>query len=111
MNTLLRYHPTTTVAFTLNQYIHTAAFSKDGKLLALGGDNIELIDARSQKPVRTIELSPLTLGEANPRLMAGRPQAGTKIPVSVYALAFSPDGGTLAAGCRDGTVRLVKLNG
>ncbi|HEU4753493.1 MAG TPA: hypothetical protein VFU47_10340 [Armatimonadota bacterium] len=27
-------------------------------------------------------------------------------PDAVYSLAFSPDGATLAAGCRDGKVRL-----
>jgi WD40 repeat protein len=29
----------------------------------------------------------------------------------VVALAFSPDGGKLAAGCADGTVRLLDLRG
>jgi WD40 repeat protein len=83
-----------------------AAFSKDGKILALGGENIELIDPMSQKPIRTVELPQMTLGEALNPLVKG---ADKKIPVSVEALAFSPDGGTLAAGCWDGTVRLVKV--
>ena len=83
-----------------------AAFSKDGKVLALGGNNVELIDPESLRPRRTVELPSVTLGEAfNPSMK----DADKKIPVSVVALAFSPDGGTLAAGCWDGTVRLVRM--
>lgn len=81
-----------------------AALSKDGKMLALGGDHIELIDPRSQQQLRTIELRRATIAEMN-----GFPPK-QPIPMSVVALAFSPDGGTLAAGCEDGTVRLVKMN-
>ncbi len=100
----------------------SAAFSKDGKVLALGGSNIELIDPASWKPIGSIELPRLTMRE----LGHGPPPAGRsarsehladeeqyldkKIPISVIDLAFSPDGGTLAAGCQDGTVRLVKMN-
>jgi WD40 repeat protein len=82
----------------------SAAFSKDGKMLALGGDRIELIDPRSQRQIRTIELPRATIGEMN-GFTPKQP-----IPMSVVALAFSPDGGILAAGCQDGTVRLVKMN-
>jgi len=85
-----------------------AAFSKDGKVLALGGDNVELIDSESLKPMRTVELPSLTQGEVLSPSMKGA-DADRKVPVSVVALAFSPDGGTLAAGCWDGTVRLVKV--
>ena len=65
----------------------SAAFSKDGKILALGGSHIELgeVAPASWKRIRTI-------------------------PIAVSALAFSPDSRTLAAGYREGTVRLVKLN-
>lgn len=82
----------------------SAAFSQDGKMLALGGDHIELIDPRSQRQIQTIELRRATIAEMN-GFSPKQP-----IPMSVVSLAFSPDGGTLAAGCQDGTVRLVKLN-
>jgi WD40 repeat protein len=62
-----------------------AAFSKDGKILALGGENIELIDPESLRPMRTVELPSVTLGEAfNPSMK----DADKKIPVSVVALEF-----------------------
>jgi WD40 repeat protein len=67
---------------------NSAAFSKDGSLLALGWPGIKLIEPVSRKQIREIEL----------------PGCG------VFALAFSPDGQTLAAGCADGTVRLVRTN-
>ena len=52
--------------------------------------------------------------ESNP-LFAADPDADpklldAKVPVSVVALAFSPDGTTLAAGCLDGSIRLVKVS-
>ena len=75
----------------------SAAFSKDGKILALGGNSIELIDPSSQKQLRKIDFS------RNKK----QPTADTKIPMFVDALAFSPDGGTLAAGFKDGTVVLA----
>jgi WD40 repeat protein len=37
------------------------------------------------------------------------PDAKETIPCGVLALAFSPDGNKLAAGCSEGTVRLVKV--
>jgi hypothetical protein len=51
----------------------------------------------------------MTLREAN-RRFESQPGADTKIPISITALAFSPDGRTLAAGLVEGTVRLVKIN-
>jgi WD40 repeat protein len=50
------------------------------------------MDAATAKQIRTIEL-PNT----------------AKTPVALQALAFSPDGHTLAAGNVDGTVHLVKV--
>jgi len=66
-----------------------AAFSKDGKLLALGGP----------------DLAPRHFGQ----LDKDAPEAKEKIPCFVSTLAFSPDGDTLAAGCLEGTVRLLKV--
>ena len=99
----------------------SAAFSQDGKMLALGGVGIELIDPRSQQEIRTIELPQMTLREALGRperqpngdtknSLDALPGADRKVPMSVDALAFSPDGRTLAAGCKDGTVRLLQVN-
>jgi WD40 repeat protein len=51
----------------------------------------------------------MTLREIG-RLFTNAPNADNRIPVAVGALAFSPDGRTLAAGSRDGTIRLVELN-
>jgi dipeptidyl aminopeptidase/acylaminoacyl peptidase len=75
----------------------------NGTLLALGSDHIELLDSRSLKEIDTVSLRPATLAERN--------GAAPKQPIamSIVALAFSPDGGTLAAGCNDGTVHLVKI--
>jgi WD40 repeat protein len=89
----------------------SAAFSKDGKILALGGSHIEMgeVAPASWKRTRSIDLPAMTLRETG-RQSANVPNADMKIPVAVSSLAFSPDGRTLAAGSRDGTVRLVKLN-
>ena len=54
----------------------------------------------------TLKRPAVTLVESNAAL-ANEPNAGRKIPVSVVALSFSPDGTTLAAGLQDGTIRLV----
>ncbi len=88
----------------------SVAFSRDGAVLALGGTHIELLNPVSQKQVRVIELPEMSLRESN-RLFENRPNADTRVPISVTALAFAPDGRTLASGCRDGTVRLVNVNG
>lgn len=86
----------------------SAAFSKDGKLLALGGNNIELVDPSTRKQIRTIELPQLTGREAS-RIFENQPAADTKLPVRIWALAFSPDGRTLAAGGVDTSIRLVPM--
>jgi len=86
----------------------SAAFSQDGKLLALGGPHIKLIEPNSRKQIRDIELPEMTLGEVS-RDFVNEPNAKEKIGCAVFALAFSPDGHTLAAGCTEGTVRLVKI--
>jgi len=87
----------------------SAAFSKDGKLLALGTlRHIKLIEPVSGKQIRDIELPDLTWGEVS-RRFENESNANDKIPCVVGALAFSPDGNTLAAGCSEGTVRVVKM--
>ncbi len=86
----------------------SAAFSKDGKLLALGGSQIKLVDSSTGKDIRSIELPQMTMGEAA-RQFQSQPNANLKIPILLGALAFSPDGRTLAAGTADGTVRLVPI--
>jgi WD40 repeat protein len=88
--------------------ISCAAFSKDGKILALGGRNIMLLDPASGKQIRTIELPETTLGENGPGFEK-MPNANQKIPVQITALAFSPDGSTLAVG-NMGPLRLVNMN-
>jgi len=87
----------------------SAAFSKDGKLLALGGSSdIKLLEPDSRKQIRDIELPEMTRGEVGTK-DEDDPKAKEKTPCFVKALAFSPDGNTLAAGCLEGTVRLVMM--
>ncbi|HVO63751.1 MAG TPA: hypothetical protein VMT53_22700 [Terriglobales bacterium] len=86
----------------------SAAFSRDGQLLAVGGPDIRLFDP-SGKEVNAINIPAFTRGEVLPG-SAGRPDAGEKIPCGVSALAFSPDGATLAVGCFEGTLRIVGLS-
>jgi WD40 repeat protein len=96
---------------------NSAAFSKDGKLLALGGhSHIKLIDLASWKQIHDIELAEMTFGEVMQMIDPQRQlspnqeaQAKEKAQCGVWALAFSPDGHTLAAGCSEGTVRLIKI--
>jgi WD40 repeat protein len=85
-----------------------AAISKDGKILALGGRSIKLLNLASGKPIRTIELPEMALHDFGPGFEK-RPNSDKKIPVQISALAFSPDGGTLAVGSK-GPLRLVKMN-
>jgi WD40 repeat protein len=87
----------------------SAAFSKDGKLLALGGrSDIKLIEPDSRRQIRDIELPEMKRGEAGAK-DEDDPNTKGKVPCLVTTLAFSPDGDTLAVGCLEGTVRLVKM--
>jgi len=63
----------------------SAAFSRDSQMLALGGPEIKLPN------------------------YANRPDAKAKTPCDVTALTFSPDGKMLAAGCFEGTLRILRL--
>jgi Tol biopolymer transport system component len=69
-----------------NNYLTSAAFSPDGKIIATGGNDINLYNAQDGKLLKTLS------GNAD------------------YAdrLAFSPDDKTLASGSADGTVILWK---
>lgn len=86
----------------------TAAFSRDGKVLAIGGDDIRLLEVPSGKRLRTITLPQLSRRET---LARPEPNASDqKLRMYVQSLAWQPDGKQLAAGCLDGTVRLVPID-
>ncbi len=66
--------------------IQAAAFSPDGRTVAIGGDD------------RTVRLRDAATGEP-----LGAPM---EHPAKIMAVAFSPDGRTLLSGCDDGLARL-----
>ena len=81
-------------------------FSRDGKLLALGGrGHIKLIKPDSRKEVRDINVPEVSMAEMLPS-DANRPDADKKVPGIALALAFSPDSKKIAVGFVGGTVRL-----
>lgn len=86
-----------------------AAFSRDGRLMALGGPDIKLVDLASGRELRSIDLPAHTKGEILPDY-AHRPDANEKLPVCICAVAFSPDADILAVGSFEGTLRVMKLN-
>jgi WD40 repeat protein len=81
-----------------------AAFSTDGRLLALGGRGIKLLDTASREEIRTIKAPTVIKGE----IMGPGPDADRVIPCPVTALALSPDGATIAIGC-PGALRVLSL--
>ena len=90
----------------------SAAFSKDGKILALGGSDIRLLASPSGELIRTITLPELSMEETHIPLPVSDMMKETltkKLPVAVWALAWRPDGRQLAAGCVDGSVRLLPI--
>ena len=105
--TAVVWNTTDWTSHTLSGYT-AAAFSRDGRLLALGGPDIKLFDSASRKELRSIEVPMFTKGEVLPD-SAGRPDAGEKLPCGVSALAFSPNGETLAFGCFN-TLHIMKLD-
>ncbi len=90
----------------------SATFSKDGKLLALGGRRIKLLDPSTWKEIRTIELPGMTQREATTQgpQNENATYASMKFPAFILALAFSPDSQTLAAGALSGAIYLLKMN-
>ena len=81
-----------------------AAFSSDGKLLALGGRDIKLLDTASRNELRTIKAPVVTQGE----VLSDSAHPSQELPYSITALAISPDGATLAIGC-PGSLRVLAL--
>ncbi|PJG56121.1 hypothetical protein CVM73_04700 [Bradyrhizobium forestalis] len=81
---------TTTVEMRADRPTHVTAVNRQGTLLASGTDDV-------------INLWSLTEADAPPRLLKGH-------MTNVVALAFSPDGTTLASGSWDHTVRVWNLS-
>ncbi len=95
-------------AHTADGY-YCAAFSHSGKLLALGArGHVKVIEPSSRKEIRTFPLPDITKGELLRNMKA--PDANEKVPYPVSALAFSPEGDTLAVGGGDGTTVLMHVN-
>jgi WD40 repeat protein len=68
-------------------HVFSVAFSRDGKTLAIGEDNVHLYDVSGEEPAR--------LGELQARVAFG-----------VHSMAFSPNGKLLAFGGGDHSVRV-----
>lgn len=79
-----------------NQSVDAIAFSRDGSLLASGGEDQQVVlwrVRRSDSGKMKVEGTPETLTQSQ----------------TIFSLAFSPDGKTLAAGDGDGTTCLYEV--
>jgi WD40 repeat protein/tRNA A-37 threonylcarbamoyl transferase component Bud32 len=107
------------------------AFAPDGRLATAAADRqVRIWDLADGRITRTLgghneQINDVRFG-AGGRLLAGAGEGGSihiwdaaggwtdsrvlvKLPAAVTCIRFDPTGATLAAGCRDGTVRLLDL--
>ena len=73
--------------FEIKHFIHSIAFSPDGKLLAVGGEDVYLYDTSGEMPKQ------LTVFKA-------------RVGFGIHSMVFSPDGKLLAFGGGDQSVRV-----
>ena len=92
-----------------------AAFSHDGRLLALGGEKIDIFDLPAMNLVRTINLPEMSMSDAvsNPDRFKQYPnyeEYEKKRLTEVKEMTFSPDSKSLAVGTNFGTINIIKIN-
>jgi hypothetical protein len=98
-----------------NVRVYRLSATQSGKIAGVGGQVIRTING-NRTPVLAVAASAkgdlLVYGGADKTVNVVDPRNGGRkytlkeCPDAVYAVAISPDGSTIAAGCRDGRVRL-----